>query len=270
MDKFLRDNKKFLLSTLWLVFGVAAYIYATTYSNAAIGLKDLNIARSKLQSEQQELEKTIQRQSEDMVKTEEGISSISVFLNRINEVAKSNRVILRRLNPQDKELTYSIEIIEDYYTFLHFTAQLESLDVSINDMQIRPYDMSTVPPKHFITFSISAKNNAQTQTGHRLKELEKIVTEKDKRNPFQRFAFQKGEKVERNIDLTWIKRLSGIGRTSDGKYYATIDNRDYFVGDLLSGKEVSRILKDRVLLKDETDDAIRQFIIKFRKKKRTK
>ena len=68
--------------------------------------------------------------------------------------------------------------------------------------------------------------------------------------------------------MTWIHRLSGIGRIG-GERIATIDSRDYAVGDPLDNMSITEIRNDRVMLKKESADGEQIFVLGFRKKARS-
>ena len=91
-----------------------------------------------------------------------------------------------------------------------FSQLLERRDVIIHDIQVRPYDAGRTPPVHAISFSLTPRNDAEPMTGERLNRLKEMVDAPDKRNPFQRFV-SVGQVVRKEIDLTWIYKLSGIG-----------------------------------------------------------
>ncbi|MDG2284426.1 MAG: hypothetical protein P8N43_02705 [Alphaproteobacteria bacterium] len=168
------------------------------------------------------------------------------------------------------ELKFKLAIITDYLTLLRFAAQLESLNVGINDLQVRPYDPTKTPVEHAIEFSITPRDDAKPVKSTWVKSIKDKVTVKNKRNPFQRFAYNKSEpKPSPWIDLTWIYRLSGIGRIGEARI-ATIDSRDYAVGDTLKDMVVDEILSDRIKLKRESADGVQTYVLGFRKKGRAR
>jgi hypothetical protein len=65
----------------------------------------------------------------------------------------------------------------------------------------------------------------------------------------------------RDIDLTRMYRLTSTGEVDDRKY-ATIESKDYFVGDHFMGMVVSDIRRDRVYLSKEGSS--QRYVIIFR------
>ena len=112
---------------------------------------------------------------------------------------------------------------------------------------------------------ITPRDNAKPLSYERLENLKAAVANKGKRNPFQRFAFDtKERKVNPNIDLTWIYRLSSIGKDNIKGHYATIDKIDYYKDDKLGNKQITEIQADRVILSEDTQNGKQNYIIKFR------
>jgi hypothetical protein len=180
-------------------------------------------------------------------------------------------VIIRELIPDSQnKLQYSIEIWVDYPTFLRFTASMERLNVSISDMEIRPYNLSKTPPIHIVKFNITPKNNAEPLKSERLKNLQLAVAEQGKRNPFIRKVSLPGEQGPLFIDLTWVHKLELITRQGD-KLIALVDGHDYAAGDTFHGVEgditLKEIAKGRAIFTKKTDKGTQQYVMKFRKKK---
>lgn len=71
------------------------------------------------------------------------------------------------------------------------------------------------------------------------------------------------------LDVTWLYKLSGIGRI-EGKRYATIEGGEYRSGDSFRDMTVVAIERDKVFLeKVETEtetETVKRYVIKFRKK----
>ncbi|MBF0561537.1 MAG: hypothetical protein HQL37_05840 [Alphaproteobacteria bacterium] len=228
------------------------------------------------------------------VKDTSKIGSVPDFLERINSVAKDTGVSIRdkdgnvqkdkngkilrepgiwirKLVPHEgKELTFDIEIIEDYFKFLRFSQLLESLDVTIHDIQVHSYDLGHTTeggrplPIHAISFSITPRNDAAPLATARLARLDEMVKAPDKRNPFQRLV-SINHVVRNEIDLTWIYKLSGIGAVG-GVRMATIESKEYEAGSVFAGMTVDRIESDVVNLIKKTDNGVEKYVIRFRKK----
>jgi hypothetical protein len=194
------------------------------------------------------------------------INSIPAFLQNINTLANTTNVIIRKLAPDDRnKLKFYLEMFSDYYTFVKFTSRLESLNVTIHDLEVRPYNDTKTPPIHLIKFTITPTDDAAPMSSRRLRVLASQVNQKNKRNPFQRYAARTGP-ARACIDQTWVFKLSGIG-TINSKAVATISSVDYTVGDKIAGMTVQSIKADRVELRKKTENGTECHILKFRKKK---
>lgn len=271
MDAFIRKHHAFLLSTLYLIVGLILLGYSTLYSGREVAIADALRLNRLIADENKALTEQVAKQKEVQALPQEGIRSLPAFLEHINSVAQKTTVIIKELTPsRDADLKFLLKITSDYMTFLRFAAELESLNLVINDLQVRPYDAGKTPPVHAIEFSITPRNDAAPMPDERILELRQQVAGQDKRNPFQRFAFNATTKeVSAEIDLTWIHKLSGVGRVGDRKV-ATInvknETRDYSVGDELEpGLLITGIENDRVQLQKKTPDGTARYVLRFRR-----
>lgn len=268
MDAFLRTYRTFLLSSLYLLVGVLLLGYSVFYSPLEIASADATRLANELKTENDRLNKLVsQRNAADRTAVE-GINSLPTFLNRINQIAKDTTVIIKELMPsRDSHLKFVLKISADYMTFLRFAAELESLNVSIHDLQVRPFNMGVNPPLHAIEFAITPRADAAPLSGDRITALKTQVGEPDKRNPFQRFAFNaRTREVTPEIDLTWIHKLSGVGRSGDRRV-ATINNRDYGIGDKLEDMTITEVGTDEVKLTRKTADGTTNYVLRYRRSK---
>lgn len=271
MDAFLRKHRAFLLSTLYLITGLMLLGYATLYSRRDVAIADALQLNRLVEEENRALAELAKKQKKAEAAPQEGIRSLPTFLERINSIAQKTTVIIKELTPsRDTDLKFLLKITTDYLTFLRFAAELESLNLVINDLQVRPYDPTKTPPVHAIEFSITPRNDAAPMSDDRVVALREQVASLDKRNPFQRFAFNATTKeVSAEIDLTWIHKLSGVGRVGDRKV-ATInvrnETKDYSVGDELEpGLTITAIENDRVQLQKKTGDGTVRYVMRFRR-----
>jgi len=267
MDAFIRNNAAFVLSTFFLLAALTFAGYALLYVPKQTGIADLKVMQAYLDKENRGLKSEQVSEGKKKKKVVNKLNSIPAFLQRINLLAHKTGVIIRKLVPdQFDKLKFKLEIFSDYYTFVRFASRLENLNVTIHDLEVRPYDNTKTPPIHFITFAITPTNDAEPLTFERLVWLTKRVAQKDKRNPFQRFAARTG-RVKACIDQTWVYKLSGIG-TINNKPFATINSVDYTIGDTLAGMTVKSVKSDRVELSKQTGEGRECHILKFRKKKK--
>lgn len=269
MDAFIRNNQALVYSTLYLALSLLAVGYAMGYSMFKVETADLRVATTYLSTENNKLKQEITELTKSKKEEATAIDSIPAFLKHINALAQLHKVIIRELVPNaENRLQYSIEIWVDYPTFLRFTASLEGLNVSISDMEIRPYNLSITPPQHIVTFNIRPKNNAAPLKSERLRILQMAVAEQGKRNPFIRKVALPGEEGPLFIDLTWVHKLSLITRQGE-KLVALIDGHDYAAGDSFKSVEgdivLHEITKGRITFAKKTDKGTQKYVMKFRK-----
>lgn len=269
MEQFFAKNKSFVLSLVFMTAGIALFGYSNFVTPSRMAMEDARKISSALASDEDRLKKQLaeieRREAEVGTDASAGISSLPAFLERINDIAQTTRVIIDELMPsKDEQLKFSIKIRADYFTYLRFAAKLESLNVSIHDLQVRPFNPGVTPPIHAIEFSITPRDDAAPLESERLARMRARVEEKNKRNPFQRFAFNEASKeVLKQIELTWIYKLTGIGM-SGGKRTATINGKDYAVDDELEGMKITAIETDRVMLRKTTTDGVTEYLLKRR------
>ena len=265
MDAFIRNNRTLVLSTLYLLVGCAIAAYALWYIPKATAIADLKIANRLATAENSALKIWLKSQKKADETIDARINSIPAFLQNINRLANTSNVIIRKLAPDDVyKLKFYLEMFSDYYTFIRFTSRLESLNVTIHDLEVRPYNDTKNPPVHLIKFAITPTDDAAPMSGKRLRILAGQVSQKNKRNPFQRYAARTGP-ARACIDQTWVFKLSGIG-TINNKAVATISSVDYKVGDILADMTIHAIKADRVELQKKTENGTECHILKFREK----
>ncbi|MBF0131980.1 MAG: hypothetical protein HQL75_05275 [Magnetococcales bacterium] len=262
----MRRYQNFLISTLFMLSGLFAVGYSEFYSPYTIYATDAAKKTSQLKKEIENIgEKDKQKVTENQ-QAEKGIHFLPDFLGRINDIAHRQQVIINRLSPEKEEsLKFKLEMTSEYRTFIKFIAQLESLNVIIDDIQLHPYDARKVTPVHAISFTIIPRNDAEPLSAERQKKLQELVAKPGQRNPFQRLA---PGIVDHLVDLTWVVKLGGIGVALDGKRYATIDNSSYRVGDTLEGRVITEITESKVFMEKIDDDGVTRFVLSSREKKK--
>ncbi len=272
MEEFIQKHRPILASTIFMVLGLLAAGYSVFYSRLTVFKSDLGMAAHKYRLENSILKEEKKKQTKKDGKKNIGIRYLPTFLQRINEIARHNDVIIKKLSPDaDETLKFKLDFISTYYTFVNFTSELEALDIILNDLQIHPYDHTQSPPQHAISFTLTPRNDAEPLADIRLSRLQQKVAEKDKRDPFQRFAFDSTRViVSRAIDLTWIYKLGGLGLDTSGNRYATINHANYSVGDILDGRTITNITNKEVKLEKTTREGKLKYRLGFRKKKSDK
>lgn len=270
MDAFIRKHASLFLSTFFMVLCVGAAGYFGLYVPATANRADLNKATAYFNKENASLNEKkrffLTTDKEKSKNEQTGLRSIPAFLERINKLANDHKVIIRKLAPDaENKIKFTIEMIADYFVFTEFAGSLEGLNVLVNDLEVRPYDDTKSPPVHVIKFSITPYNDAAPLSTTRVAGLAELTKQKNKRNPFQRFAARTGRSC---VDQTWLHTLSGIGTINNEKI-ATIDNFDFNVGDMVPtmGMKIVAIENARVEFIKKATTGLECHVLKFRKKK---
>ncbi|HRQ79543.1 MAG TPA: hypothetical protein PKZ97_00330 [Azospirillaceae bacterium] len=267
MDEFVRKYQGFILSSLYLVLALLALGYATLISPREIAQESAVKLAAMLNSEIASLKKEQQVREETKKQPSVGVRSLPAFLEHINNTARETDIIIKELIPgKDGDLKFVLKVTSDYFKFLKLAAKLEKLNLTINDLQVRPYKMMANPPEHVIEFSLTPRGDAEPLSSGRFSNLDELVSSQSKRNPFQRFAFNSETKaISRDIDLTWIYHMTSVGK-SGGKEVTTIDGAEYFVGGRLKqGHVITAITGEEVRLEQKTDNGLETSFIRFRK-----
>ncbi len=261
MEQFVRQNRVLLLSVAWLVIGLLALGHAALTSHRVAVRAHVDAASTWLRSRNDGLRQRLNRRGE--ATDQPRLSSLPDFLSHINAIARASEVIVEELRPAaDGDLRFDMRISVDYYNFLSFAANLEAHSVAIHDLEVRPFDFTRTPPIHVITFALTPRNDAAPIVGARIDALRRAVAANGLRNPFQRFVVC--GTVVPEIDLTWRYQLSGIGRDGAGPV-ATVDRRDYRVGDRLDDMNVVAIEPDRVRLQRDGARGLETLVLRFRR-----
>jgi len=244
-------------SAVFLFFSV----YYTPMSKYKEAIKDME---SSYVSKIIKLKQEKQLNEENQELNVEKLSVIPGLLKRINDTCKAPKIIIRELQPDSTNpFKFELKFISSYFDFLKVLSEFEKLNIAIDDISIYPFKIDKNNPKHFITLNIRAIGSGEKIDSTLVTFLDKELAKKNKRNPFQRFA-KLGENIQRIIDLTWIHKLSGIGRVN-GENMATINHQQYFKGDIFSGYKIISISSNGVRLKKNTSNGNEIYVINFRK-----
>jgi len=280
MDAFIRRHQSFFVSLLVLFAGMGVFVYTSVLDPLEVARQDMNVLQKMLRDENAKLIATRPKAEEKSSAEESSLRSLPNFMRHINTIAAATKVIVRDLSPsREGGVKFNIKIIASYRVFLAFVSKLESLNVVINDLQFHPYQVLDQPgaaagketreSTHAIEFSITPRQDAEPIDNERLETMRTAVAQPNTRNPFQRFAYDPNFKVRQEVDLTWIYKLTGIGRVGDART-ATILNmsgepKDYHKGDRLDDMAVASVESDRVYLEKKAENgSTDRFVIKFR------
>jgi membrane protein YdbS with pleckstrin-like domain len=167
--------------------------------------------------------------------------------------------------PADPE-QFKLGLIARYEGFLGFFARFETLQVSITGFDIsRAMDNSG---SLVVSLNFRHAQIASPISDQRIKAFEARLRSIALRDPFDPANGNIRMVADANADdLTWTYHLTSISQIGKTKY-ATIDGRDYNVGDELRGLVVSAIGNDNVTLMGRDNGKERQRFLKFRNARR--
>ncbi|WP_417518811.1 hypothetical protein [Minwuia sp.] len=191
------------------------------------------------------------------------LTSTPVFIDRIGRIAMEHDVPIQSIRPhQDQEDLFLVDIKANYHDFEGFIAALEELDVELVAFGARIENAPSEDPEALFQIQLLPSNNARTLKIPRLAELANEIGSAGRRNPFQRLDANTAN-GENRIDLSDILTLSGIAELGEVRI-ATIDNQDFQIGDQISGREITSILDDRILLRRDDPGGVELYILRFR------
>lgn len=191
------------------------------------------------------------------------LTSTPVFIDRIGQLAGEHGAPVQSIKPHpDKPDHFQVELRTRYHDFEGFIAALEQLDVELVAFDAEITDRTEEDPAAIFRIELLPNNNARQLDIPRLADIRQRMALPHRRNPFQRIGTESGADGNR-IDLSDILVLSGIATLGDLRI-ATIDRQDYAVGDRISGREITRIDEDRVLMRRDDPASPELFILRFR------
>jgi hypothetical protein len=185
----------------------------------------------------------------------------------VQELAAAGGVGVQSLQPvaAGNGDQFNLALEANYGNFLHFLASFETLQVAIAGFEVRP-SMTRRD-----TLSVSVNFRHTTSPGVSPDYAKAFAAELRTelvRNPFDAAVrpvavprATAGNDLSSRLHLTSI---SSIGKSR----FATIDGRDYGVGDRLQGRVVSEIGTDSVTLTATEGGEDRRYVVRFRADRR--
>jgi hypothetical protein len=248
--------KPVLIGSLALLVGSAQFFtYGAYVRPRTKAARDLQALTDILQLERQK--KANIRPAEDR-----GVT-VTDLLSRVQEIAAQNFVTLTGVEavPADPE-QFKLGLVARYEGVLGFLARFETLRVSITGFDIsRAMDN---PGSLIVSLNFRHTQSASPIGDQRIKQFEAQLRSIALRDPFDPAAGNIRMVANANTDdLTYTYHLTSISLIGNTKY-ATIDGRDYNVGDHLQGLVVSAIGNDNVTLLDRENGKERQRFLRFR------
>ncbi len=248
--------KPVLVGSLAVLIGCAQYFtYAAYVQPRAKAAQNLQALTDILQLDRQKRANI--RPSEDR-----GVT-VPDLLSRIQEIAAQNRVTLTGVEPVPAgPEQFKLGMIAHYEGLLGFLAGFETLRVSITGFDIsRAMDN---PGSLVVSLNFSHTQIAGPISDRHIKEFEAKLRSIALLDPFDPAAGNIRMVADADTDdLTWTYHLTSISLVGNTKY-ATIDGRDYNVGDHLQGLVVGAIGNDNVTLLSRENGKERERVLRFR------
>jgi hypothetical protein len=190
--------------------------------------------------------------------------SVSDLLSLVQELAVRSGITVVGIEPVQNAKTeqFRLNLITSYANLTGFLARFERLQVAIGGFEIVPaMDRPNLLAVAIEFNHITAPGAATAEFVANFEEQRKVDPVRDPFNPPARAVSEISQAV--GNDLTWTLHLTSISEIG-AKKFATIDGKDYAVGDLLQGRIVSQIAPDQVTLTDTAGGQERQLFLRFR------
>ena len=268
MINLYENLKEYILDIISIIILIitSIFLFNKAYYEPLIKYNEtISLLSSKYHNQELLFYKRLNKKEEKVKKEEATLDTIPKLLTRINNTCKAPKVVIRTLIPNPKNpFAFELKFISNYFDFLTVLSEFEKLNININKIDIKPYEIKKNNSKHIITLHIEAIDGGEKLSSKDIEFLQYELNKIKKRDPFQRFA-RIGKNIKRLIDLTWMYQLSGIGKI-DGKFTATINHRIYYIGSTLNGMIISSIDSSGVILQKRTSNGTVHYIMNFRHK----
>ena len=248
--------KPLLLVSLVLLATAAQYF---TYAAYVVPRQD---ATQSLQAMSELLEVENRKKPGYRAPENRGVT-IPDLLSRVQELAAQSAVRLVGVQPLAGDAEqYRLTLLGSYGSFLEFLARFETLQVAITGFDVTP----SVDVAGLLDIALDFGHTAAPNTirAERVGEFRTRLQKATMRDPF----YPGTGPIQlvgdsNNDDLTWSFHLTSISEIGKSKY-ATIDGKDYNVGDDFQGLQIRKIGVDSVTLIQKENGKERERFLRFR------
>jgi hypothetical protein len=190
-------------------------------------------------------------------------ATIPDLLSRVQELAAQSAVSLVGVEPVAGDAEqYKLTLLGTYGSFLEFLARFETLQVAITGFDAEP--SVDVPGSLDIALDFGHTTVPNTIRADRVREFRTRLEKAAIRDPFNPGNGPIQLAADSNTDdLTWTFHLTSISEIGRSKY-ATIDGKDYNVGDDFQGLEIRNIGRDSVTLVQKENGKEHEHFLRFR------
>jgi hypothetical protein len=185
------------------------------------------------------------------------------LLSRVQEFAAQSTVKLVSVEPAAGDAEqYRLTLLASYGSFLEFLARFETLQVAIAGFDVTPSAEAAGLLDIVLDFGHTTVPN--TIRAERVREFRTRLQKAALRDPFNPGSGPIELVADSNTDdLTWAFHLTSISEMGSSKY-ATIDGKDYNIGDDLQGFKIRTISADSVTLIQKENGKERERLLRFR------
>lgn len=194
--------------------------------------------------------------------------SVPQLLSQVQEIALKIDVRVTDLAPVEPGSSlFRAGMSGAYPDLVRFLARFEALPVEIVELQMGGGEAGATPVAGdalSLSLVFSRGSSAPALSLADAAAFEVMLRDEAPRNPFQPWNGAVAWAPEStSADLTWIHHLSGVSEIGETRI-ATIDNRDYRVGDRLAGRTIAAIGADSVTLSQAGPEGEQTFMLGFR------
>jgi hypothetical protein len=179
-------------------------------------------------------------------------ATVPELLARIQEFATAHNIHFWSMAPdQGSQNVFALNVSGAFSNLVLFLGRLETLQLAISTFEMAPRDAGAGDVSASIVFH---QANAAGVPSTYMDYFEEILSHSKIRNPFADAATGFQSRAVTGADLTWVFHLTGITLLG-AERFATIDGRDYLVGDQLSGMIITEINESSVRFSTDAEPA---------------
>ncbi|MBN2124826.1 MAG: hypothetical protein JW821_11070 [Deltaproteobacteria bacterium] len=260
-----------IISFVVLILAAALFLYVAFFRTAAQSKRHLDRLTQGIEKEIQALAEGAAKKakrSSPAAGSQQGdsdggdspapVSDVPTFLQKLNKETLASGMELNNIEKLD-DATYRITAYAPFYRLVSFLYKVEQANLAVQDLDIHPFSDHKSALQLILKVTGDDMSSANLQT---LKAFETSYGEPF-RDPFEKEpGARESPGLPDVIDLTWKFRLTGIG--FDRAKFATIDHKNYYVGDSFNDMVVVDIRNDGVDLKSDSQ----KYLIGFRRTKK--
>ncbi len=257
-----------IVSFVILLLTLSVFFYFVFYRNSEKCMRHFQTLTQKAKTDLGEIKKLKVPAKQDTdqytLVTRASRSDLTAFLEELNtEFVQSDVELDNILKSEIDDYTYNVVAYAPFSKLIKFLYHIEQSHLAIQDLDIHPYSAD----KNLVNMTLKLiRDEMSAEEKASFKSFQGQFPPQI-RDPFKKRIIKIDPNVKhipKPINLTYKCKLTGIGVDKDR--YATIDHKNYYVGDIFQGKKIVRIQNDRVDLVSGN----KKYFVTFRFKKTSK